>query len=120
MKKERIITTTQTAKSNNHHIVSSTIQVMEDRTIVWVYKDNAKDRLLEGSDVESIPKHIECSSVADDISRIIRHVSVKDNHSQSKKINSNGRNKIYNILKWFLKLVVKVVIELLLIKQQSL
>ncbi len=120
MKKERIITTTQTGKSNNHHFVSSTIQVMEDRTIVWVYKDKAKGNFLEGSDVENIRIHIENGSVADDTSRIIRHVSVKNNHSQSKNISSNGCNKIYSILKWLLKLLEMVVIKLLLNKQQFL
>lgn len=114
MKIERIITTTQTGESNNHHIVSSTLQVMEDTTIVWAYKDNAKSPLLEGSDVESIRIHIECGSVADDNNHIIHHVSVKDNHSQRKNISSNGRDKSYNILKWLLKLVEMVVINLLL------
>lgn len=101
-------------------MISSTLQVIEDITIVWVYKDNAKDRLLEGSDVKSIPTHIECISVADDSSPIVSHVSVKEDQSQSKNISSIRLDKIYNILKCFLKLVVKVVIKLLLIKQQFL
>lgn len=108
MKKESIITTTPAAKSNYHHIVSTTLQVMEDTTIVWDYKDNAKSILLEGSDVESIRIHIECGSEADNNSRIIRHVSLKDNHSQSMNISSIGREKSYKILKWLLKLVVVI------------
>lgn len=113
---------TQTGKSNNHYVVSSTIQVIEDRTIVWVYQDSAKDRLLEGRDDKSTRLHIKCNLMTDNNSRIIRHVSVMGYHSQCKNISSNGRNKIYNILKWLLilvvKLVVKVVLQWVLIQQQ--
>lgn len=78
MKKERIVIATQTGKSNNHYVVSSTIQVIENRTIVWVYQDNAKDRLLEGRDDKSTRLHIKCNLMTDNNSRIIRHVSVMD------------------------------------------
>ncbi len=118
MKKERIVIATQTGKSNNHHFVFSTIHVIEYRTMVWIYQDSAKDSLLEGGDGECIRIHIKCGSVTDDNSHIIRHVSVMENYSQSKIINSNGRNKIYNILKWILKLAGRVIIELILIYQQ--
>lgn len=114
MKKERIVIATQTGKSNNHHFVFSTIHVIEYRTIVWIYQDSVKDSLLEGGDGECIRIHIKCGSVADNNSRIIRHVSLNDNHSQSKNNSSNGRDRSYNILKWLLKLVEMVVIKLLL------
>ncbi len=117
MKKERTVMDTQTGKSNNHYVVSSTIQVIENRTIVWVYQDNAKDRLLKGGDGESIWIHIECSSVTYNNGRFILHVPVMENPSQNKNNNSNGRNYIYTIIKcikWLLKLAGMVIIKQML------
>lgn len=119
MKKEQYITTTHTGGSTNHYNnVSFTLHAMEDMSIVWVYRDNVEDLLLEGSDVVNTRTYSKCfyeiGSETNDHSRIVRQVSTNDNvyQFQSKNISNNSRNKIYRILKWFLKmlqLIIKII-----------